>query len=85
MARNDKHPVEEGRASFTELLPSLKELSRADKLRAMQFLVFELAKEEDALLKPGVPYPVWSPYESFEAANVLLDALKSEEKPQHDA
>lgn len=85
MARNDEHRVEEGTASFTELLPSLKELSRADKLRAMQFLVFELAREEDALFKPGVSYPVWSPYESFEAANVLLDALKAEEKIQHDA
>lgn len=78
MARNDEHRVEEGAASFMELLPSLKELSRADKLRAMQFLVFELAKEEDVLLKPEMSYPVWSPHESFEAANVLLDALKAD-------
>jgi len=37
-----------------------------------------MAREEDALLKPGVPYPVWSPYKSFEAANVLLDVLSDE-------
>ena len=84
MARNDEHTTEKGTEVLIELLPSLKELSRADKFRVMQFLVFELAKEEDALLKSEMSYPVWSPYESFEAANVLLDALKAE-KAQHDA
>lgn len=36
--------------SIAELLPTLKKLSRADKLKAMQFLVEELATEEEALL-----------------------------------
>jgi hypothetical protein len=31
---------------ITELIPQIRALSRADKLRAMQFLVSELAKEE---------------------------------------
>jgi len=59
-----------------ELLPALRELNRADKLRLMQFLVSELAKEENTLLNIGESYPIWSPYNSFEAANILLDALK---------
>ncbi|MGQ4647005.1 hypothetical protein [Lyngbya aestuarii] len=37
--------------TVTGLLPTLKNLSRADKLRIMQFLVFELAKEEEAIAK----------------------------------
>ncbi len=59
-----------------ELLPTLRELDRSDKLRAMQFLVSELAREENALLNVGESYPIWSPYNSFGAANTILDALK---------
>jgi hypothetical protein len=62
--------------SLDELMPSLRELNRADKFRAMQFLVNELAREEETLLKAGAEYPVWSPYDSYEAADALLDALK---------
>ena len=68
---------------LTELLPVLRELSRADKLRVMQFLVLELAKEEDPLLTPEVSYPIWSPYEAFDAAAVLLDVLKTAEQSEH--
>ncbi len=63
---------------LAELLPTLRELNRSDKLRLMHFLVFELAKEENILLNVGESYPIWSPYNSFEAANTLLDALKED-------
>ncbi len=69
--------------ALTELLPELQTLNRADKLRVMQFLVLELAKEEDSLLKSGMSYPVWSPYDAFGAANTLLSLLKVEENSQH--
>ncbi len=64
--------------TLTDVLSALKELSHRDKLRAVQFLVFEIAKEEDAVLSPGAAYPIWSPYNSFEAANTLLTALKED-------
>jgi len=63
--------------SINELAPILTSLDRADKLRVMQLLIQELAKEEGALLTSD-SYPIWSPYASFEAANVLLDALNKE-------
>lgn len=63
--------------SFDELLPTLKELDRADKLRAMQFLVIEPTREEGVLLDAGATYPVWSPFKAFDAANALLDALRT--------
>lgn len=45
-----------------ELLPTLRVLSRADKLRVVQFLVSELVRDEDSdVLTPGMSYPVWSP------------------------
>jgi hypothetical protein len=63
--------------SINELTPILRDLDRADKLRAMQFLIQELAREEGAFLGSD-SYPVWSPYNSFQAADVLLEALKTE-------
>ncbi len=69
--------------TLTELLPMLGELSRAEKLHVMQFLVSELAREESDLLKPGLAYPVWSPYGAFEAADTLLDLLNASEDNLH--
>ncbi len=70
---------------LTELLSALHGLNRADKLRVMQFLVFELAREEGGLLQSDVAYSIWSPYDSFEAANTLLKVLKEEtENASHE-
>lgn len=63
--------------SVAELLPALKELPRADKLRIMQSLISELAREEGAILDAGAEYPVWSPYDSFQAAIRLSNDLKT--------
>ena len=61
----------------TELLPLLQKLPRVEKLQLIQFLITELIQEEDStLLEPGKSYPVWSPYDAYEAANVLLQALE---------
>jgi hypothetical protein len=54
-----------------ELLAELRKLDRADKLRAMQVLVTELASEEEALVMPVGHYEVWSPYDAPEAASAL--------------
>lgn len=51
-------------------------MDRDDKLSVMQFLIRESAKEEGALLSADT-YPVWSPYSSPQAADVLLEALMS--------
>lgn len=69
--------------SVTELLPTLQKLSRAEKLRVMQFLLSELAREEADLLKPGMTYPIWSPYDAFEAADTMLKALEAAKSNDH--
>ncbi|MDD1429055.1 hypothetical protein MEO94_32435 [Dolichospermum sp. ST_sed9] len=61
----------------TEMLNSLHTLSRADKLYIMQVLISELAQEETNLIKPDQSYPVWSPYDAFEAANTMLEVLQA--------
>lgn len=60
-----------------ELLNTLQGLNRADKLYIVQVLVSELAQQETELIKSGQSYPVWSPYDAFEAANTMLEVLQA--------
>lgn len=65
--------------TLTTLMPELRELQRADKLRVIQFLVSELANEEGvSLLEAGAAYSIWTPYNAFEAADTLMNALLRE-------
>ncbi|MFN6569511.1 hypothetical protein [Dendronalium sp. ChiSLP03b] len=68
-----------------DLFPTLQKLSRADKLKVMEFLVQELATEEEALsLKPEVTNHIWSHYNSYEAVHKLA-ALLEEDRQGNDA
>ncbi|MEA5594117.1 hypothetical protein [Rivularia sp. UHCC 0363] len=62
----------------TELVKQLRRLNRVDKLEIIQILAAELANEETDLIKSGALYPVWSPYDAVEAANIMLEALNTE-------
>ena len=64
--------------SLTEVLPSVRALSRSDKFRLMQELLAELAHDEG--LEEG-EYPIWSPYDAHEAAATLMQLLE-EDKAQ---
>ena len=68
------------RMGVEELLTELRRLDRADKLRAMQVLVMELASEEQALLAPGASYEVWSPHDAPDAARTLIHLLDAERR-----
>jgi len=70
--------------SVIELLPILQELPKADKLRLIQFLVFELAKDEGiTLFEAGQSYPIWTPLHAFSAASTLLDVLENDKVVAH--
>jgi len=70
--------------TVVELLPKLQALPRGDKLRVVQFLVGELAHEEESLaFAANAAYPIWSPHAAFEAAAVLQDMLEQEQRGQH--
>lgn len=55
--------------TVVELLPSLKALPRLEKLRVVEFLVGEIAREEELL--PFAAYQVLAPYGASEAAATL--------------
>ena len=67
-----------------ELLKNLRCLDRADKLYVMQVLLSDLVQEEADLVKPGQAYPIYSPYDAFEAADTMLKVLK-ESKTEDNA
>jgi hypothetical protein len=63
--------------SFAELLPAIRTLPRADKLRLMQFLVVDLAREEGVpLLEAEAEYPIWTPLNAYGAAETLMQLLE---------
>jgi hypothetical protein len=64
----------------SELISALRGLPRSDKFYIMQLLISELASQEEPLLKPGQSYPVWSPYDAFDAADKMLKMLETAKK-----
>jgi hypothetical protein len=68
-----------------ELIPILQSLPKSDKLRIIQFLAGELVKEElSPFFEEGKAYPVWSPYQSFEAADALMKFLEAEKVSKNE-
>lgn len=65
-----------------DLFPTLRDLPRAEKLKVMQFLIAELAKEEEPTLQAGATYSLWSPVNSHEAAHKLSQLLESDRTVQ---
>jgi len=65
---------------WAELVPALRSLSRADKFRAIQLLAGDLAREEEIpALEAGASFPIWTPFDAFDAAAKLAEELKRAE------
>ena len=62
----------------TDLLPTIKALPREEKLRLIQLLAEDLAREESLSLQSGKAYEVWSPFDAHDAADVLREFLERE-------
>ena len=66
-----------------DLLNTLQNLDRADRLYILQVLISGLAQQEADLIKPGQSYPIWSPYDAFEAGNTMLEVLQAAKTEPH--
>ena len=64
--------------SFPEVVPELQSLSRADKIRVIQFLAQYLERGEEGPIESGKTYPIWSPDQAFKAAAVMLGELEAD-------
>ncbi len=66
-----------------ELYPALRELGKADKLKVIQFLASELEHQIEPRVLVEGEYPVWSPLNAVEAAQILQDAMEADRKARH--
>lgn len=65
--------------TLTELLPTIHSLPRAEKLRLIQLLAADLAREDGiALDLADTTVPIWSPHGAFDGAATLLRVLDAE-------
>jgi hypothetical protein len=65
--------------TLAELLPALHALAKRDKLRAIQVLAADVAREDGEMVAASeAPYPIWSPYDAFEGAATLMRLLEEE-------
>lgn len=62
--------------SVVELLTEARALSQADRLQLIQQMAEELRLEQ--MIVPGATYEIWSPYEAYEAAAIMMKALEEE-------
>jgi hypothetical protein len=68
-----------------QLIYDLHQLNRADKLRAVQLLISDLALEEEFGFVPGASYEIWSPFDSAEAAAILTKMLDEDKQNPDNA
>jgi hypothetical protein len=66
--------------TLTELLPSVRKLSVSEKLQLIRILAEELDTSDDiSPLEPFKTYDLPTPYNSFGAGEILMQALKKSE------
>jgi len=64
--------------TLTELLPAVRQLPAPDRVRLIQILSEELDRNEDIFpFKPDKIYYLPTPYNSFGAGRVLMDAMQA--------
>jgi hypothetical protein len=66
--------------SIAEIIPSVRALSRGEKLQLAHLLLEDLAKEElPTMFKEGQVYPIYTPEYAPDAAAQLAQLLMEEE------
>jgi hypothetical protein len=65
--------------SLAELLPLVEGLEQSDQRQLMTFLVSKFPAITQDNVFSAETYPVWSPYDSFEAADILMQMVNDDE------
>ena len=64
---------------LSELLPMPHELPQSEKLRLIQTRAIDLERDEGLPpIESGHSYPVWSPFDAFEAAETLRKLISED-------
>jgi hypothetical protein len=64
--------------SLAELIPLVNDLSQPDKLSLFKLLATEIPDAELQIIFSASEYPVWSPYDATEAANILMQMIQDD-------
>jgi len=66
--------------SLAELILLVNNLSQSDKLSLFKLLVAQIPDAELQVIFSASEYPVWSPYDSTEAANILIQMIQDDQE-----
>jgi hypothetical protein len=64
--------------SLGELIPLVKNLSQADKLSLFKLLAAQIPDAELQVIFSASEYPIWSPYNATEAADILMQMIQDD-------
>jgi hypothetical protein len=68
--------------SASEILDQIRALPPDEQVTLLKRLAEEFFLPEGAYFRPGEVYPIWSPYDSYEAAAALTQLLEEERRKQ---
>lgn len=64
--------------SLAELIPLVSNLSQLEKLSLFKLLAAQIPDAELQIIFSASEYPIWSPYDSTEAANILMQMIQDD-------
>jgi len=66
--------------SLAELIPLVNNLSQLDKLSLFKHLATQIPDAERQVIFSTSEYPIWSPYDAREAANILMQMIQDDQE-----
>jgi hypothetical protein len=66
--------------SLTEIIPLVNDLSQPDKLSLFKLLAAQVPDAQLQAIFSASEYPVWSPYDATEAANIMMQMIRDDQE-----
>ena len=66
--------------SLSELIPLVNNMSQSDKLSLFKLLASQIPEAELQIIFSASEYPVWSPYDATEAANIMSQMIQDDQE-----
>jgi hypothetical protein len=70
--------------SLAELIPLVNNLSQLDKLSLFKLLAAQIPNAELQVIFSASEYPMWSPHDATEAANILMQMIQDHQEASTD-
>ena len=71
--------------SLAQLLPLVNDLSQSDKLALLKLLATQIPEADLQVIFSAPEYPLCSPYNSTEAADILMQMIKDDQQASSHA